>query len=88
MAEVNSFSHAVAPEAKFLVPDWGILSFLHRVVLPAQQLMYSSLAGRYDNPMPGVDFIPPVRVYEFGSILADKQSMKHKQKQKNFCTNL
>ncbi len=42
--------------------SWSLLEDIVTVVVPAY-------VGRYDNPMPnhaGVDFIPPVRDYEFG----------------------
>ncbi len=36
-----------------------------RLVEPARKAMYSSFAGRYDNPMPELAFLSPVRDYEF-----------------------
>jgi hypothetical protein len=49
------------PVAEFIVPDWGGYSRLqHRVVVPAcQPLQYKAWSA-------GVNFIHPVRDYEFG----------------------
>ncbi len=84
---VNS-SFIVAFYAEILsqihIPDWGIYytvvdSGIGLSYRPAPRL--HRLAGRYDNPMPeltlspqsGVDFISPVRIYEFGYCSRSRQ---------------
>ncbi len=59
----KSEKSSVLSEAKFIDPCPGGYSWLrHRVVVPARHVMYPG--GQY---MPKtVDFIPPVRYYEFG----------------------
>jgi hypothetical protein len=53
--------------AKFIVPDRGdkVDSGILHVGLSYRLARLHRLAGRYDNPMPGVNYIPPVRDYEF-----------------------
>ncbi len=45
-------------EAKFLVPYWGDIDD-SGIVLSYQPAILSSLAGRYDNPMPESTIPPP-----------------------------
>ncbi len=50
------------PVAKLLVPDWG--DKVNSDIGLSYRLHW--LEGRYNKPYAGVDYIPPVRDYEFG----------------------
>jgi len=50
------------PVAKFLVLDWG--DKVNSDIGLSYGLHW--LEGRYNKPYAGVDYIPPVRDYEFG----------------------
>jgi hypothetical protein len=55
--------------AKFTVPDWGNSQLRQWVVVPARQP-----GGPVRQPNAGVDFIPPVRDYEFGYCIHKRSS--------------
>jgi hypothetical protein len=59
---------ALNPVANFIVPDWRIYCTVDDsgIGLSCRPASLYSLAGRYDNTMPEVTFIPPVREYELG----------------------
>ncbi len=62
--------------AKFIVSEWGNSWLRHRLVVPAWQPMQTG--GPVRQPYAGVNFIPPVRDYEFGYwfVLAGKSKGK------------
>jgi hypothetical protein len=57
--------HLCRPEAKFLVPDWGIYSTLALVCRTGPPAYVCSLAGRYDYAI--VDYIPQSGTKHFAS---------------------
>ncbi len=61
-----TFQHVVFPVSKLIVPDGGVhLTPAWGCRIPARQPLQPG--GRYDNPpYARVDFILPVRDYEFG----------------------